>query len=136
MSHCILSFHVQHLKPNSSYLKERGIQSDWFYELHLCEELFPDAEMDKSPISALKYLCKQVDFNQMALGTTHSDILLDIVKSWIKTYLLPRHNHHTSSEKHLRSIDCARTVLRHRPSIHGVGLHSENIYATPTFDGY
>lgn len=76
------------------------------------DELFPDADMDKASVSSLKYLCKQVDFYQMALSTICSVIVLDIVNIWIKTFLLPSHNLHTSSKKkkerkkHLLSINC------------------------------
>lgn len=127
-----------------SFEMEWGIQSDCFYEMQPCDELFPDAEMDEASVSPLKYLCKQVDFNQMALSSTCSTIVLDIVKTWIKTFLLTSQNLHTSSKKKREREKkpftkhrlCVRIVIRHKLSIYGVGIHSENIYDTLTFDGY
>lgn len=76
---------------NQILLIWRGVvvQSDWFQELHLCDKLVSYAEMYKMCVSS-EYLCQQVDFKQSTSSTTNSAIVLDAVKSWIETSLLPK----------------------------------------------
>lgn len=63
-----------------SFEREKGVQSNQFYELHLCDKLFPDADVDKNTLLSSEYLCKQVDFKQMALSTTYPAIALKLDK--------------------------------------------------------